>query len=331
MCGGGGGGGCGGAVTAVVAVVAVVVVAVVAPEFLPALATTIGEAAGLEGTAAMVAGSAVMGGATGAAAGTAQGGDAIWQGAVAGAVGGATGAGAGAGLGGGAAGAIGGGAAGGAASGATSAAVSGKDASTIGERALLGAGTGAVASGLTYGAAQLGSEIGSNIQAGSSGGYETADAAYNAQGEKVAEWNPDTGQYETASGQRYQPDTSGDYAKTGGTIGKEFGKLAGSYANKELFAQSPTYQSGEPTYSAGTTGGGYGGGSSGTGAAATGGGVDQVLYPQIGTSTGALAQALRSTPTGAVGGGGVEPSPGEGEQQNVWNVSSLKLKDALGA
>ena len=163
------------------------------------------------------------------------------------------------------------------------------------------------------------------------GGYETADAAYDAQGNKIADWNPETGQYETPTGEALASNVpSFDWGQIGGAVGKEVGSLAYQAINPQS-----TY-SGYGSTSSGTTGGGYGGGKSGTGATAGGGGgggggADQILYPQIGTSTGALAQALRSTPTGAIGGGGVEPSSGEGPQENVWNVASLKLKDALGA
>ena len=53
------------------------------------------------------------------------------------------------------------------------------------------------------------------------------------------------------------------------------------------------------------------------------------LVPQVGAS--ALAQALGVAPGVAGGGGDVDPSRTGGKKKNVWNVASLKLKDALGA
>lgn len=52
-------------------------------------------------------------------------------------------------------------------------------------------------------------------------------------------------------------------------------------------------------------------------------------YPTTGTQ--ALAQALNVVPGVAGGGGDVDPSRTGGKKKNVWNVASLKLKDALGA
>lgn len=56
-----------------------------------------------------------------------------------------------------------------------------------------------------------------------------------------------------------------------------------------------------------------------------------LFYPGAGSQ--ALAQALQVVPTLATGGGGgdVDPSRTGGKKKNVWNVASLKLKDALGA
>ena len=52
-------------------------------------------------------------------------------------------------------------------------------------------------------------------------------------------------------------------------------------------------------------------------------------YPTAGSQ--ALAQALNVIPGVAGGGGDVDPSRTGGKKKNVWNVASLKLKDALGA
>lgn len=63
------------------------------------------------------------------------------------------------------------------------------------------------------------------------------------------------------------------------------------------------------------------------------GGVGQrgagVLYPAVGTS--ALAQALNIVPNLGGGGGDVDPSRSLNKKKPVWNIESLKLKDALGA
>lgn len=53
------------------------------------------------------------------------------------------------------------------------------------------------------------------------------------------------------------------------------------------------------------------------------------FYPTAGSQ--ALAQALNVIPGVAGGGGDVDPSRTGGKKRNVWNVESLKLKDALGA
>lgn len=53
------------------------------------------------------------------------------------------------------------------------------------------------------------------------------------------------------------------------------------------------------------------------------------FYPTAGSQ--ALAQALNVIPGVAGGGGDVDPSRTGGKKKNVWNVASLKLKDALGA
>ena len=140
---------------------------------------------------------------------------------------------------------------------------------------------------------------------------------------RVAQYDTQTGQYVTEpqfKGEFGDVYTPSDYSQSyGQSIGKETGYAVGKLVNRELFSETPskTYSTGGETGGTGTTGAGGGGG--------------QVLAPQISAGSSALAQALRSTPTGAVGGGGVEPSSGEGSQENVWNVSSLKLKDALGA
>lgn len=291
-----------------IAAVALVVVSVANPALMGALATQIGTAVGLSGTAATVAGGAIMGGTVGAAMGTKTGGDAIWKSGVAGAVAGGTAAGLPGG--GGAAGAVGRGAAAGAIGGATSAGLSGK---SVGETALKGGIGGGVVSGLTYGAGQIGEAIAPTKYADYYNPEEGAFKYDSKTGEwtQVAKYNPETQQYMTDQGQVYTPQ---EYTTSyGKSIGEELGKTAGRVVNQELFTQSPTQ-----TYS---TGGEVGAGRPGGG---------QTIEPQISTGSTALAQALRTTP-GVVGGGSVEPSSGEGAQENVWNVSSLKLKDALGA
>ena len=343
-------GGGGGGIINTVLEVAAVVVAVVQPELAPLAFAAVGAIEGSEkggdavwkgatsgavtGTVAAatgglvsdlspVAAGAVQGAIGGAAGGATQAGlsggsvgEAAAIGGASGAVGGAVGGGVGGAIG-GDVGKVAGSTLGGATRGAAGAALSGKD---VEGAALRGAERGF----LTSAGGVAGSRLGEAFQ-DRGYGYETADAAYDNQGNKIAEWNPETGQYETATGEALASNVPlMDYGQLGGAIGRELGSLAyqaitptsgGNYGYTSTSQQTRTAGGGT-----GTTGGGGGGG-----------GVDQVLFPQIGTGTGALAQALRSTPTGAIGGGGVEPSSGEGKQENVWNVASLKLKDALGA
>lgn len=85
------------------------------------------------------------------------------------------------------------------------------------------------------------------------------------------------------------------------------------------------------------TGSGEGAGAGGLASMMIGGispgGVGQrgggVLYPAVGTS--ALAQALNIVPDLGGGGGDVDPSRSLNKKKLVWNIESLKLKDALGA
>lgn len=60
-----------------------------------------------------------------------------------------------------------------------------------------------------------------------------------------------------------------------------------------------------------------------------GAGGGGVLYPAVGIS--ALAQALNIVPDLGGGGGDVDPSRSLNKKKPVWNIESLKLKDALGA
>ena len=281
-----------------IATAALIVTAAVNPGFLIMMAGEIGAAVGAgvaTSTTAIMAGGAVMGGTVGALSGTAKGGDAIWKNAVTGAVQTAATvgmAGAGQDLTGLAkAGAVIGK---GAASGALSSGTSAAlSGKSVGESALRGGAAGGITAGLTYGAQQLGKEIGGYL------GSEFGDQTTTSEAGPVKPTGITVGE------------------RIGSGLGDIVGRGASQYAKQEIFpTQSTTYSGGSGTASTESGSGGGGG---------------QVLAPAVSTGSSALAQALRTSPASAVGGGGVDPSSSEGPQENVWNVSSLKLKDALGA
>jgi hypothetical protein len=123
-----------------------------------------------------------------------------------------------------------------------------------------------------------------------------------------------TTEFGTGTGKTGVGEESGKGKGTGGGKGTGEGTGEGSGTGEGTGGLSSLYVSG------------VGRGASGTGIGTGAGGV---LYPSVGTA--ALAQALNIVPNLGGGGGDVDPSRSLNKKQPVWNVESLKLKDALGA